>query len=139
VVFPRVVGQISEDMATVADRLAATKVGVLTQTIEEEIVRTLEGLLQAVQRMRQEDEQQAAGMNSGSADDLQPLLPASAELKLLKAGQVRVNDRTVAIEAARGDTAESAEDLDDAVRAVSARQIECSEMAKEIRDRQRGP
>jgi len=139
VVFPRVVGQISEDMGTVADRLAAIRVGVLTQTIEEEIVQTLEELLQAVQRMRQEAEQQPGGQNSGSADDLQPLLPTSAELKLLKAGQVRVNDRTVAIETARGDTSESGDDLDDAVRAVSARQVECGEMAKEIRDRQGRP
>ncbi|MGD2110289.1 MAG: hypothetical protein PVI86_12985 [Phycisphaerae bacterium] len=138
VVFPRVVGQISEDMATVADRLADGKVGALTQTIEDEIVRSLNEVLQAVKRMQQES-QQSAGMPRGAGDDMQPLLPTSAELKLLRAGQVRVNERTVAIDKARQDASESPEALDGALRAVAARQAECGEMANEIRDRQQIP
>lgn len=137
VVFPRVVGQISEDMTAVADRLAVAKVGALTQTIEGEIVEALEELLQAVQRMRQESEQSAGMKMSSEEDDLQPLLPTSAELKLLRSGQVRVNERTSAIETAQGDASESADALNDALRAVAMRQIDCSEMAKEMRDRQK--
>ncbi|UCC29562.1 MAG: hypothetical protein JSU86_15325, partial [Phycisphaerales bacterium] len=142
IVFPNVVGHLSEDMGTVADRLAAYQVGALTQAIEQEIVETLEQLLGAVQRMRQDNEQQ--GMSGLSSDAGQsPLLPQSAELKLLRASQLRVNTRTAAIEedvkAIENGTVQMDSDLLEVFRAVAARQVECAGIAKEMRDRQYQP
>ncbi len=142
IVFPNVVGHLSEDMGAVADRLAAYQVGALTQAIEQEIVETLEQLLGAVQRMRQDNEQQ--GMSGLSSDAGQsPLLPQSAELKLLRASQLRVNTRTAAIEedvkTIENRNVQTDSDLLEVFRAVAARQVECAGIAKEMRDRRYQP
>jgi hypothetical protein len=138
IVFPRVVGQLAEDMATVADRLAGLRVGLLTQQVEREIVETLEQLIEAVQRMQQTNEQQAGGMQmSGQGND--PLLPTSAELKLLRSSQLRVNERTAATEDARADPSESQAALRKALADTAARQMECAEVAREMRARRNRP
>ncbi len=137
VVVPRVMGQISQDMATVAQRLAALDVGVLTRTIEREIVEALEQLLEAVQKMQQANEQGGNPAPSSSSDQQSPLLPQSAELKLLRSSQVRVNTRTTAIEETRVETADG--DVKEALAKVGERQAECAEMAEEMRSRQLQP
>ena len=142
IVFPNVVGHLSEDMGTVADRLAAYQVGALTQAIEQEIVETLEQLLGAVQRMRQDNEQQ--GMSGLSSDAGQsPLLPQSAELKLLRSSQLRVNKRTAAIEEdvkiIEHGNVQMDSDLLEVFRVVAERQVECARIAKEMRDRRYQP
>jgi len=138
VAFPRVVEQLADDMRTVADRLAGYLVGALTQTIEREIVETLEQLLEAVRRMQQENEQQGMPQDS-MADGPTALLPPSAELKLLRSSQLRVNTRTTVIEMSRTEGAEPPEALDGALRKVAGRQNECAEIAREMRDRQHQP
>ncbi|MHC4695127.1 MAG: hypothetical protein ACYTFA_00110 [Planctomycetota bacterium] len=137
IVFPRVVGQLAEDMGSAADRLAALDVGPITQNIEREIVETLEQLLEAVQRMQQENEQQAG--SGGTDPENQPLLPPSAELKLLRSSQVRVNSRTVAIETARAAQSETPETLAGLLNTAAARQAQCAQIAQEMRDRQNRP
>lgn len=139
VIFPRVVEQVSEDMNIVASRLTHLKVGSLTQSIENEIVETLEQLLGAIQQMQQENEQgDQQGSNPQSNED-QPLLPNSAELKLLRASQFRVNTRTEAIADAIEEGTESPDTGKDALLTVAKRQVECSSMATEMRDRQKLP
>ena len=135
VAFPRVVSQLSQDMGTVADRLAGAEVGTLTQTIEQEIVDTLEQLLDAVKKMQQENEQQQ-GKQSSSSDKEPPLLPPSAELKLLKASQQRINTRTAVITEGAATGKESPEAAARGLKGLAARQVQCSEIAKQMRDRQ---
>jgi len=135
VAFPRVVSQLSQDMGTVADRLAGAEVGTLTQTIEQEIVDTLKQLLDAVKKMQQENEQQQ-GRQSSSSDKEPPLLPPSAELKLLKASQQRINTRTAVITEGAATGKESPEAAARGLRGLAARQVQCSEIAKQMRDRQ---
>jgi ClpP class serine protease len=135
VAFPRVVSQLSQDMGTVADRLAGAEVGTLTQTIEQEIVDTLEQLLDAVKKMQQENEQQQ-GRQSSSSDKEPPLLPPSAELKLLKASQQRINTRTAVITDGAATGKESPEAAARGLKGLAARQVQCSEIAKQMRDRQ---
>lgn len=138
VVFPRVVEQIAGDMVAVAERLAASETGMVTQTIENEIVDALEQLLEAVQKMQQENASRGGqGGGGGGNQDNQSLLPDSAELKLLKSAQVRVNTRTAALDAARAEGAESAESLAQALQKVAERQKDCRSVAEEMRDRQK--
>ncbi len=136
VAFPRVVSQLSQDMGTVADRLAGAEVGTLTQTIEQEIVDTLEQLLDAVKKMQQENEQQQSKQQSSSSDKEPPLLPPSAELKLLKASQQRINTRTAVITEGAATGKESPEAAARGLKGLAARQVQCSEIAKQMRDRQ---
>jgi hypothetical protein len=140
IVFPRIIGQLSEDMSTVAGRLGELKTGAITQNVEQEIVETLEQLLDAVQQMQQENEQMA-GRSGGKSkkDDDEPLLPPSAELKLLRSGQVRVNQRTTVISEALESGNESKDDAAEAFHAVADRQKESAEVAREMRDREKTP
>ncbi|MCH7807917.1 MAG: hypothetical protein IIB60_01725 [Planctomycetes bacterium] len=141
VVFPRVVGQLSDDMTTVADRLVELQVGAFTQQIEAEIVDTLEQLLAAVQQMQRENEQKAGDMAMGGDENTQ-LLPTSAELKLLRSSQLRVNTRTVAIESEQvtdSPQAEPSEAWQQAAAKIARRQKELSTIASEMRERQNRP
>jgi len=135
IAFPRIIEQLSEDMDTVADRLADLRVDTLTQTIEREIVDTLEQLLSAVQQMQQENEQQEGGGGSKPGEGDEPLLPPSAEFKLLRASQLRVNQRTDVIENERAEEPEPVE----ALKKVAKRQTDCAAIAQEMRDRKQQP
>ena len=67
------------------------------------------------------------------------MLPPSAELKLLRSSQVRVNSRTVAIEMVRAAQSETPEGLAGLVRTAAARQAQCAQIAREMHDRQNRP
>ena len=124
-------------MAAVAVRLVAYSVSALTQAIEQEIVDTLEQLLEALQRMQQENEQQAQSQMGESGES--PLLPESAELKLLRASQVRINTRTDAIESARIEKTDTDDALAEALATVADRQLDCARIARQMRDLQHQP
>jgi len=136
IVFPRILGQLGEDMRLVTSRLKALQVGALTQTMQNEILTTLDQLIQAVKQMQQENQQQQQQQRAAQQQDgNSPLLPTSAELKLLKASQLRVNTRTEAIENARKTKEESPEVLQRTVEATADRQAQCAEIANEMRER----
>lgn len=149
VVFPAVLEQLAEDMRDVESRLKELYVGVLTQAIQEEIVSTLQDLVDAVERRQQEMSEQQQQGRPGSPDE-QPLLPTSAELKLLKAMQVRVNSRTSVIEETKTFTdldtthragtkgVESEASLRKATEGVARRQGEAASIADEMRDLESG-
>ena len=133
IAFPRVVEQLSEDMTASAERLAAAQVGAVTQVIQQEIVGTLEQLLEAVKRMQQENEQGKQGGSSQSGEP--PLLPESAELKLLRASQQRVNTRTQAIHTGLQSGDEPQQVAADGLVKLSRRQTDRMDIAREIHDR----
>jgi len=137
IAFPRVVGQLAHDLGTLGDRLSHLLVGSLTQSIQAEVTETLAQLLEAIQKMQQENEQQAA--DSDSEQEEAPLLPTSAELKLLRSSQERINRRTAAVDDALQADSEPSEALAGLLQATAGRQAECVEIATEIRDRQNMP
>ena len=85
-----------DDMQQVADRLSSTKIDTITQGIEEEIVTALEEMIAALQQAQQDleekkqQQQQGKPMQPGE----EPLVDQIAELKMIRALQMRVNTRT---------------------------------------------
>lgn len=134
IAFPHVVGQIADDMRTVAGRLNEAKVEAVTQTIQKEIVDALEQLLEAVKRMQMENEQNQGQQGPQQSGDA-PLLPQSAELKLLRASQERVNSRTTVIESSMAEGKEPRDSGETSLKKLASRQVECMDIAKEMRDR----
>ena len=65
----------------------------ITQSLEEDIIATLEEMLEALEKAQADQQQQQQQQQSGEPQD-QPLVDAIAELKMIKALQVRVNKRT---------------------------------------------
>ena len=96
IAFPETVDQMRGDMQDVVDRLARAKVGVITQGLEEDIVQTLEEMIEALQIAQQEQEERKSQQQSaqGVPPDEMPLVNAIAELKMIKSLQIRVNKRT---------------------------------------------
>ncbi len=95
IAFPETVMQLRDDMQQVADRLNAAKVSKITQAIEEDIIAALEDMIAALQKAQQdmEDQQQQEEQEMGEPGDM-PLVDVLAELKMVRALQVRVNNRT---------------------------------------------
>jgi hypothetical protein len=97
VAFPEVFQQIRQDMIHVQKRLELTDVAEVTQGIETDIIDTLKEMIDALKKAREEN-QASQGKpgepgKSGKPGD-QKLLELIQELKMVRALQKRVNDRT---------------------------------------------
>ena len=133
VVFPRIVAHLREDLQTVAGRLDVRKTGSYTQTVQLDIEQTLKELIDALQKAQQQKKKGGGGGGGGGGGD-QPLLPNSAELKLLKSAQLRVNRRTKAVDKER-DGKPLDELLQDEINKITALQEEIAVMTLEIIER----
>lgn len=99
VVFPQVVEHVRDDAAEAGRLLAAANTSQGTRNIQASIAETLRELIEAIEKKQAENEENE-GSQSGEQDpnQSQPLLPASAELKLLRSCQLRVNESTQQLE-----------------------------------------
>ena len=97
VAFPETVEQLHEDMIQVGQRLSSAKTGQITIEIEEDIIETLEYLIQALvvtqkdlEKMKQaKNKPQQGGGQPGS----KPLVDSLAEIKMLRGLQDRIYRR----------------------------------------------
>jgi hypothetical protein len=136
IAFPHIMDQLVDDMDNSADRLADHSVGPITQTVQAEILDALEQLLDAVKRMQEENENQQNQAQQQQQGGPQPLLPASAELKLLRSSQLRINNRTGVIADQLSKGAEGKTAAETSLVKLSERQIQTADIAREIRDKQ---
>jgi hypothetical protein len=94
VAFPEVFKQVREDMKHVQTRLGVVDSGKVTQAIEEDIISTLKEMIEALKKARQELDQRKSPPGQPPPNQDQKLLDKIAELKMIRAMQVRVNTRT---------------------------------------------
>ena len=95
VAFPEAIEQAREDMQAVANRLSEVKLGAITQALEEDIIEALEETLSALQQAIKELREQKGGrQQSGGKPGEQPLVDQLAELRMIRALQMRINRRT---------------------------------------------
>jgi hypothetical protein len=97
VAFPEAVEQMRDDMRQVAERLSAVKVDKLTQSIEQDILMSLEETIAALDKAIKDLEQkrtppgqQPSAGQPGEMD----LVDKLAELKMIRSLQMRINIRT---------------------------------------------
>ena len=89
-VFPEIVIELKEDLERVAGRLGAHKTARVTQAMQSEVEDMLRMLIDALRRTIEENE----GGRCGRCNGQPPLVPASAEVKLILGLQKRVAKRT---------------------------------------------
>lgn len=99
VAFPEVFIQLREDMRTVERRLGQADAGTMTQAIEKDIIKILEEMIAALKEAIKKNKEQAnqpppPGTPSQGKPEAKKLIEALAELKMIKAMQTRVNQRT---------------------------------------------
>ena len=96
VAFPEVVEQVRDDMLQVSTRLDGGNPGRVTQEIEEDIIDSLDYLIEALVQAQQELEQQKQQPPPPSQmppPGEQPLVDQIAELKMVRGLQERINKR----------------------------------------------
>ena len=97
VAFPEALEHIRDDVREVRDRLAAAKVGLITQGLEEDIIAALEECIAAMERALEdlEENRTPPGQSPPSgAPSEPPLVDKLAELRMIRALQWRINRRT---------------------------------------------
>lgn len=135
IVVPRLVEQLREDMLEITRRLRDKKTDERTQQMMDEIIASLEALADSVKQLRQQivSGESPSGEQQGQQGP-PPLLPASAELKLLRSCQVRVNRQTAEFEKLAGEGT----DRDRLIRKTADRQREVADMARKMNERAMG-
>jgi hypothetical protein len=117
--------QIRDDMRNVVERLARAKVGKLTQNVEEDIMAAIKEMLEALKKAQKDADNRKKmppqPAQSGPQGD-PPLVDVLAELKMVRALQMRVNTRTVRYsKLIEGEQAENA-DLIEALKQLAERE-----------------
>lgn len=96
IAMPEAVREIRDDMQQVAERLGQTRIDDLTRGIEEDIIAGLEEILAALEKAKKDLEQQQQEGQPPPPGEMQepPLVDRLAEIKVIRALQMRVNRRT---------------------------------------------
>jgi hypothetical protein len=131
VVVPELMRQVAVDMADVSARLDRSDTSTETQRVLSNVIAVLEEVLEAVERKREAD----ASLDSGeqpSGDQPRPLLPNSAELKLLRSSQMRLNERTLELAVSNSATNGDGAAI---MQALSLRQGRLAELARRMNER----
>ena len=139
IVFPRVLRQVAEDMESVAGRLGNADIGTLTVETQKSILHTLQELVEAAKQARETAKQRQGGAppqgGMGADGSAPPLVPTSAELKMLKRSQLGINGQTQAAETALQEGGAVADDAQSTLQQAARRQAELTEMAREMQER----
>ncbi len=135
VVFRTIVENLTASFESVAEMMEEQKSDAYVQSSQQEIEKTLEELIAALEKAQ--DQQQAQNEPKEGQQGQQgkePLLPPSAELKLLRLAQLRVNRLTTDFDQNR-----AGKELDDGMRKelrkMAMRQLKLGIMAEEIASR----
>lgn len=128
-VFPECVVDLREDLERVSKLIESERTDQLTQLVQREIETALEDLLESL-KQAQKDGEGGGGGGGGK----QPLLRKSAELKMLRASQQRVNRRTRQFEAIRGESPLDPA-LESEIKNIGQRQAEITEMAEQVMEK----
>lgn len=136
VIFPEIVRQLAEDMEEVARRLDLGDTGEATLSSLAGVIDVLKEIVAAIEQKRedmQDPDKDQHDPPGGQQGQPQPLLPGSAELKLLKSRQVGINRRTGALaeESGEAPTPEQAAEFE----RLTERQRLLSDLTRKMNER----
>ncbi len=134
VAFHEVFTQVRDDMKNVQRRLGAVDVGKVTQAVEQDIIDTLNEMIKALEKAKQDlqNKKPPPGGGPPPPQQDQKLLDQIAELKMIRAMQMRVNNRTTLY--GRQYTGEQAEEprIQEELRGLAGRQDRIFEVTNKI-------
>jgi len=135
VAFPEALVQVRDDMRQVAGLLAKAKVGQLTQGIEEDVMAALEEMIEALDVAQKDAEKRRDRPPSGGSpgEPRDPsLVDLLAEIKMIRALQLRVNNRTGRYaKLISGERAENSQTLE-ALRLLAERQKRIHQITRDL-------
>lgn len=133
VIVPELIKDAVGDMEEIAVQLAKPDTGSLTRAAIADVISLLKEILGAVERKRDQNanNQQNGGQQQSGQQPSAPLLPRSAELRLLRSSQIRLNERTATLAGEADANAAQAAEYD----RLSARQRELGELTRRMNER----
>jgi hypothetical protein len=134
IAFPRVFEELRDDMITVQNRLNRVDVGPFTQAIEEDIIRTLREMIESLEKSRKDNKKSGGGGGGGGGGGKQNqrLVDQLAELRMIRAMQLRINSRTAAYSREyQGEQADNP-DIQRELRGLSIRQGLLEELTRRL-------
>jgi hypothetical protein len=138
VALPEAIDQMRGDMRQVVDRLSQAKVGKITQSIEQDIIAALKETIEALKKAQKDQENKKdkpPQQQDGQPQD-PPLVDVLAELKMIRALQLRINSRTERYsKLIEGEQAEQA-DLLDALEKLAERQERIHRVTRDLQKEQ---
>ncbi len=135
IAMPEALTQVRDDMVQIENRLGQGKTEVLTQAIETDVIKELEEILDAFKKAKEraENQKKPPSPSNGEPQD-PPLIERLAELRMIRALQLRVNRRTdrysALIEPGREQTTK--EDVLDALRHLADQQKRVYEITRDL-------
>ena len=133
VILPKLIGQVRDDGRAAAERLAAADTGPTVRMMQTELEQVLRDIIDAVKK-EQEELEKSGGAGGSGGQGSPPLLPGSAELKLLRACQLRVNAATERLETVRSAGQGAAQEIEKRLKRLAARQADVAAMAKDMHE-----
>jgi hypothetical protein len=130
VVFPEIVAEVKQDMLQAAGLLKDKQTGGLVQLLHREIESTLDELLSALKQSKKKGEGGEGGGGGGGGE--QPLVKRSAELKMLRGAQLRVNRKTRQLNEINLQDLLPTQQLNEELSRLSGRQTEIIEMTQRL-------
>lgn len=132
VVFPEIVAEVQTDMLQAAGLLKERQTGGLVQLLHREIESTLEELLAALKQSKNKgDGDGGEGGGEGGGGE-QPLVKRSAELKMLRAAQLRINRKTRQLNEINQQSLLPAEQINDELQRLAGRQTDIIELTQRL-------
>jgi hypothetical protein len=136
IAFPEAIEQARNDMQSIANRLRNAKVDLITQGLEEDVIAALEEALAAMQQalkdLRDQQQQQQQQQQGGGSPGEKRLVEHLAELRMIRALQARVNNRTRQYGAMVDDEQAHEQEILEALRDLSLRQQKIFQATKEL-------
>lgn len=134
VVFPEIVAEVKEDMLRAAGLLKEKQTGGLVQLLHREIESTLDELLSALKQSKKKGNEGGGGGGGGQqgGGGEQPLVKRSAELKMLRGAQLRVNRKTHQLNEINQQDLLPNDQLNQELQRLSGRQAEIIEMTQRL-------
>lgn len=144
VAFPEVVSQLREDTVRVSTRLGQSKIDLVTQGLQSDILAGLEEMIAALakaqrdlekkkqQEQQEQQEQQGDGGGQPSGSGEEPLVQKLAELKLIRTMQTRIQGSTDRYASLMDGKETSAEDVLPLLRDLSQRQDRLYQITRDL-------
>jgi len=130
VILPELMKQLGADVRSVAARLSVGDLGQRTQHELDAIIALLTEILEAIETRWEQMQEAPPVPESADPQEGVPLLPGSAELKLIRSSQLRINDRTRELSSG-ADMAAAAQELAE----LAARQRMLASLARRMNER----
>ena len=134
VAMPEAVQQVHDDMQQLVHRLAEGKTEVLTQAIETDVIKALEEIVDALKKAQKdaENKKKPPGPSPNGQPQDPPLIEQLAELKMIRALQMRVNRRTERYSKLIDGEQANKEDVQEALRRLTEQEARVHKVTRDL-------